>query len=202
MVSLVFHDQEQNLAPWIEAYRTRLRDAALDDIPFHMVDLLHGHGDYEGIEQEKRKRQLVAFGAFVRKLPVTYRAFRYSPFDIKDAEHLGARIAEDIRSLIDERLGFFQSFDRVVIYYDGGQKAVSAGLRRGFQSKLASDIAQYKKPVYQSKRLAQAADYFCSIELAADRYASGTVSNTYGRFFGSWKMFRSNYLKQVRRKLF
>lgn len=49
-------------------------------------------------------------------------------------------------------------------------------------------------------RLAQAADYLNSIELAANRYEAGEVSKSYARFYGSPRSFRQNFLKQARRK--
>jgi len=45
-------------------------------------------------------------------------------------------------------------------------------------------VADYRLISYQDRRLAQAADYFCSIELAAMRYERGEESNTYRKFYG------------------
>lgn len=49
--------------------------------------------------------------------------------------------------------------------------------------------------------LAQAADFFCSMELAALRYADHEETNTYIKLFGSHRAFKANHLKQMRRKL-
>lgn len=54
------------------AYEERLCERNLPDIPFHMVDLLHGHGDYELLDPAQRKPMLYAFATFVRTLPITY----------------------------------------------------------------------------------------------------------------------------------
>ena len=47
LVTLILHDQEEHLFSAMEGYRRHLRESGLPDIPFHMVDLLQGHGDYE-----------------------------------------------------------------------------------------------------------------------------------------------------------
>ena len=145
---------------------------------------------------------LVVFNTFVRSLPVTYQLFSYSDFDVKDAQQLTIRLEKDIETFLKGNLGTMQQYDEVAIYYDGGHKAVSAELRNAFNNTLSNNTPVFKVSRFQEKRLAQVADFFCSIELAAARYGSGIVSPTYNKFFGSWKDFRANYLKQVRRKRF
>ena len=176
LTALVFHDQSKELAQYIGPYLDRLSLEGLADIPFHGVDLIHGHGDYEGISPEKRKRHLIAFSMFVRTLPITYRVFSYE------------------RAYTEDR-------DRVAIYYDGGQEAVTASLHGAFDYALARSAAVYKPLSHQEKRLAQAADYLCTVGLAERRYERGDVSASYRRFFGTRRNFRQNFLKQVRRKL-
>lgn len=75
MATLVFHDQSKRFERFIDSYVARLQLEDLHDIPFHSVDLLHGHEDYEGLSVEKRKRPLVAFSMFVRTLPISYHTF-------------------------------------------------------------------------------------------------------------------------------
>ena len=48
LTALVFHDQSKELAQYIGPYLDRLSLEGLADIPFHGVDLIHGHGDYRG----------------------------------------------------------------------------------------------------------------------------------------------------------
>lgn len=200
MVVMVVHDQADVIDGHVGAYRERLRAAGLPDTPFHMVDLVHGHGDYEGMRLADRKRLLVSFATFVRSLPISYRLFSYTAFDVKDAAQLADRLERDVESFVSENLELFQGYDDVAVYYDGGHQAVGAALRRAFAASLASDVTHHKSPRYQDKRLSQVADFLCSIELAAMRYAEGPVSATYEKFFGGWKDFRANYLKQARRK--
>ena len=201
MLTLVFHDQADGLAPFIGAYDARLSLEGLPDIAFHNVELIHGHGDYEGIAVETRKRLLVAFSMFVRTLPVSYHTFKYDAADVRSREGLASRMRRDIVNFLFDHLGRFQLYDRVPIYYDGGHEAVTQALHGAFDFALARSAAEYKPLSHHEKRLAQAADYLCSIELAAMRYGAGDVSPTYERFYGTPRKFRQNYLKQARRKL-
>ena len=182
LTALVFHDQSKELAQYIGPYLDRLSLEGLADIPFHGVDLIHGHGDYEGISPEKRKRHLIAFSMFVRTLPITYRVFSYERTYTEDRDRLEARLRKDIIDFVFDRLDDFQLYDQVAIYYDGGQEAVTASLHGAFDYALARSAAVYKPLSHQEKRLAQAADYLCTVGLAERRYERGDVSASYRRF--------------------
>ncbi|WP_165063010.1 hypothetical protein [Adlercreutzia sp. ZJ154] len=201
MLTLVFHDQSESIAPMINAYEQRIALEDIPDLPFHAVDLLHGHEAYERLSVEQRKRLLVAFSMLVRTLPVSYKTFTYSASDVKGKEELQARMRKDIVNFLFDHLEKFQQFDKVPIYYDGGHKAVTDALHAAFDYVLAKDVAVYKNLSHQEKCLAQTADYLCTIELAAMKYGDGAESQTYLRFFGKYRNFKQNFLKQVRRKL-
>lgn len=200
LLTLVLHDQADDIAPCIAAYEARLAFEGLPDTPFHGVDLLHGHGRYETQDAATRKRLLVAFSMFVRTLPIKYKTFAYNSNDVVDAKDLRSRMRRDIVNFIFEHLSWFQGYDSVPIYYDGGHSAVTVALHEAFDYALARDVAIYKELSHETKRLAQAADYLCSIELANVRYEAGDVSSTYERFYGNARKFKQNYLKQAKRK--
>ncbi|WP_419039709.1 hypothetical protein [Parolsenella catena] len=44
------------------------------------------------------------------------------------------------------------------------------------------------------------ADYLCTIELAAVKYAAKEDGETYNKLFGGIRSFKKNWLKQARRK--
>ena len=54
MVAMVMHDQDDALGSYIAAYEERLTQSNLDDIPFHMADLLHGQEGYKGQKPKNR----------------------------------------------------------------------------------------------------------------------------------------------------
>ena len=84
LITLVFHDHSASLDGPIADYVARLGVRSLPDIPFHMVDLIHGHGGYEGLGPELRKPMLYAFATFVRTLPVSYVTLRFDAAEIGD----------------------------------------------------------------------------------------------------------------------
>lgn len=107
----------------------------------------------------------------------------------------------DISEFILGRLGFFQSFDDVKVYYDNGQDVVKSAIYGAFESALSHNVVIRRRTTMTEYRLAQVADYLCTIELAALKYAAKENGATYDKFFGGPGAFKRNWLKQARRKL-
>lgn len=202
LLTAVLHDQRYPIDGFIASYETNLRESSLPDIPFHAYDLQHKRGGYAGLEFEIRKRLFAKFEGFVRKLPVTYKTFAYRRPEFKDAAALSKRMYRDLSSFIRDNYSAFQLFTTIAIYYDGGQAAADAAIHRAFDETLSANTADYKRLRYQERRLAQAADYFCSMELAALRYANHEETNTYIKLFGHHRAFKANHLKQMRKRLY
>jgi hypothetical protein len=132
-----------------------------------------------------RKALLSRFNAFVRRLPIEYHTFSYSSYDVGGVKELSARMRRDLVNFVYEHFEGFRSFDRVVIYYDDGQQAVTKALHEAFDFMLGDGAVEYRRLRYQDRRLSQVADYLSSVELAAMRYAEGSESSTY-RIMTSW----------------
>ena len=113
---------------------------------------------------------------------------------------LSARMRRDLVDFVYRHFERFRSFDRAIVYYDDGQLAVTKALHECFDYMLGDDMVEYKRLRYQDRRLSQVADYLSSVELAAQRYAEGTESNTYHKLYGLKGDLKTNYLKQIRRK--
>lgn len=71
LLTLVFHDQADDIAPEIASYQNALSNAGLPDVAFHSEPLLNGHKGYEGMTVSQRKKLLAAFASFVRHLPIS-----------------------------------------------------------------------------------------------------------------------------------
>ena len=200
LLTLVLHDQNNPISDLIESYESSLSESSIPDVPFHAYDLYHRRGGYEGLDFETRKKLFMKFAGLVRRLPITYVTFKYRRSEYVDAKALSERMRKDLAAFVQDNLAEFQSYDTVAVYYDGGQNAVRTAIRNAFDETLSINTAEYKSLRYQERRLAQAADFFCSIELAALRYDDHEETETYRKLFGGARAFKSNYLKQVRRK--
>lgn len=200
LVTIVMHDHSDDITDPVSAYSTRLALANLPDIPFHGVELLHGHGGYESVGVGDRKRLLTQFSRLVRSLPFKYAVLRYDKSDTHGKAALEVKMRRDLALFVYDHLSYFQSYDSVAVYYDGGQGAVSASLHAALSYVLASDVADYREADYSARRLLQVADYICTVERVVAAYDAGTQTRTLERFFGSRRNLMQSYAKQLARK--
>ncbi len=201
LLTLVFHNQVHDVTSHIADYERALKDADLPNLAFHSEPLLNGHGSYKCLEISQRKKMLALFGTLVRHLPIKYKSFVYKRCDFNTPEKLFERMEFDIEKLLKENLEYFLSFDHVKIYYDNGQAIVKRALDEAASAVLSKQAIVKKRTMMTEYRLAQVADFLCSIELAAVKYSAKENGATYEKFFGSIGAFKKNWLKQARRKL-
>lgn len=200
VLTLVFHDQSDSLEEHLARHAKGLRKRGLADTPFHAGPLMHGHGAFENLDLKTRKAYFQLFFIDAQHLPVVYHSlvYRRSEFDGNDA--LVAKMRRDIASLLRDRLSFFQTFDRVKIYYDDGQTIVAHALYSAFEQALAKSSVLHRTYHASDFMLTQAADLLCALELAAVKFANKEATSTDERMFGSSGTFRKNYLRPLRRK--
>ncbi|MFR2917674.1 MAG: hypothetical protein ACLTCF_02170, partial [Eggerthellaceae bacterium] len=97
-----------SIADKIARYEQSLLDSDLPNIPFHSEPLLNGHGPYEGIGLQARKKMLYSFNVLTQRLPISYKTFVYRRNEFEDPTKLTARMKRDISNLLFDHLEFFQ----------------------------------------------------------------------------------------------
>lgn len=205
-IVLVFHEQDEEVKPIFADYERKLHEKHLKDIPMHTEPLLSGTGAYRTIAPSERQQMLTAFLMMVRKLPISYAVFMYRQSDFRDrgtgelnAEALRMRLQRDIIAFLRDYLAYFQCFDKIKRYYDNGQKVVLRALDGAIQEVFAKDAVEAKPASQVDYRLAQVADFLCTIELTARKYEASSPTNTDIRFFKKSKDFQKNYYRTVLR---
>ena len=77
LLTLVIHDQADSISDKVARYEESLLRSDLPNIPFHSEPLLNGHGPYQGMSLEQRKKMLYSFNILVQRLPIKYATFAY-----------------------------------------------------------------------------------------------------------------------------
>lgn len=199
LLTLVFHDQNEDILERIRMYEQALRDRRLPDIPFHAGPLFNGHDDYESIPLPIRKQLFTAFYTLVWHLPITYTTFTYRKHDLRGIKELETHMKQDIINFLFTHLEWFQQYDAVKIYYDGGQPVATYALRTAVEYALSMTAIQYRNSSPRDYRLSQVADCICALELTAQKYVDKRSTVTDGKMFGGIGAFKRNYLKKIRR---
>lgn len=73
-------------------------------------------------------------------------------------------------------------------------------LHRAMDFALSKDTVVYRAVAPEKYRLSQAADYVCTMELAALRYRDKQATATDEKFFGGWPQFKKGILREMRAK--
>ena len=200
LVTLVFHNQKDDISPIITFYEEILKTISLPNRPFHTSPLLYGKKEYAHDTLELRKRQLGSFFSFTQRLPIRYATFAYKRSEVPTPELFISRFRKDLVVFIAEHLAYFQSFDCVKIYYDNGQQMVTHALNAAFEYMLTPSTLMHRNATPSSYRLSQVADFLCTIELTALKAVSNDMTSSDIKFFGGNQAFKKNYLKKIRRK--
>ena len=199
-LTLVFHEQADDIETAVAKYEAALRDRGLDNLPFHASPLLNGHDQYSGLDISVRKSMFMAFFIMLRHLPIRYRTFMYRQSEYAGRAELFTRLRKDMTAFLFDGLAWFQSFDVVKIYYDDGQKVVTQSLHAAVEYVLSRKSLLYRNASPSEYRLAQAADMLCTLELTAQKFRAREATRTDEKFFGSAGAFRNNFMKIIKRK--
>ena len=200
LLTLFLHEQDDDISEGIKLYEQSLAEKGLPDVPFHTSPLLNGHDDYEGMELADRKRLLSAFRVFFRHMPVRYTCVALKTKEYPATDEVSNTMRRRLVEFLFDELPYFQGFDAVKIYYDNGQQSIAEAVHKAMDYALAKDAVIYRSASPADYRLSQVADYICTMELTALKYADKAATATDGKFFGSWSQFKKGILKEVRSK--
>lgn len=112
-----------------------------------------------------------------------------------DAISLTISLSKQLSAFLRENLSFFQSYDRVIIYYDNGQMELNRILASIFATTLSA--VEFRKVIPSEYRLFQVADMCCSLELIKLKLDRNELTASESIFFGSIRDLQKNYLKPM-----
>lgn len=199
LITIVLHDQSEDIGQILAPYEADLRARQIDDIPMHLGPLLNGNDDYKGLGVSTRKALLNGFRVMAGKLPFQYVTFAYRKSEFADYESLLSSMKRDLILSIFDNIDFFQKFRKIKVYYDNGQSVVTNALHDAVEYALAREAVIYRDAKPADYRLFQLADYICTLELTALKYQAHADTTTDRMFFGQWGSFKKNYLRKLRK---
>ena len=199
LITIVLHDQSEDIGQILAPYEADLRVRQIDDIPMHLGPLLNGNDDYKGLGVSTRKALLNGFRVMAGKLPFQYMTFAYRKSEFAGYESLFNSMKRDLILSIFDNIDFFQKFGKIKVYYDNGQSVVTNALHDAVEYALAREAVIYRDAEPADYRLFQLADYICTLELTALKYQAHADTATDRLFFGQWGSFKKNYFKKLRK---
>lgn len=200
IVTLVFHEQENDLTPFLISLNQQLSYLGYEDMAIHTEPLIRREEAYSKLSPNERRAILTKLFFFAIKAPITYKTFLYSKKEFENDFQLEAKMAKEVSSFIRENIAYFQGFTNVLLYYDGGQKIIT----RIMNTVLASELSQYeaRKALPKDYRLSQVADLICTIKLIKKKIESGSLSKSEELIFHSKRDFYKDFVRKLELKEF
>lgn len=109
-----------------------------------------------------------------------------------------AKLSKEIANILRANESFWNSFQKVIIYYDNGQVELTKILTSVFNTLYTHVEFRKVKPV--DYKLFQVADLICTLELLSEKASARTFSASELEFFGNVRDFKKNYLKHIVKK--
>lgn len=195
-VSMVLHDQSVDISRDLSTFEEHLTRIGYPHHAIHTGPLIRRESVYGNDLVEHRKRLFNALFHFTRKVNIRYAYAMVKKAECPDVIALTARLSKALAAILRDHAEFWQSFDRIIVYYDNGQ----IELTKILISVLGTLFAQveFRKVAPVDYKLFQVADLICTTELLAEK---ATFSRSEIEFFDNKRDFRKNYLKPIRKKL-
>ena len=148
---------------------------------------------------EKRKHLFNVLYYFAVYLPFSYFCIRVNKSECSNDIEQTAKLSKSITSEIRSRWEYWNSFDRIVVYYDNGQTQLTRIITSVFNALFSNVEMRKVRPV--DYKLFQVADLICTMELLADKAGHNGFSKSETEFFGSAGSFKKDYYKKLKVKL-
>lgn len=201
LVALVLHEQDASISAQASRFNRSLANSGLSHYaPVHTAPLIRREEGYKNLEGETRKKIFDALFAFSRRCAIKHKVVAVNKRQFGGGESLQRRVARELDSFTRENLGYFQSFDHVILYYDNGQKQLVRALEESF-GKILTNV-EFRTVNPSDYLLFQVADLACTMELVESRRRERGLTKSESSFFGGAASFKKTYLKAFRQQDF
>ena len=200
VLTMVFHDQSVDISRQISILDENLDNMGYGDVAIHTEPLIRREEIYENVEPNERRSLFTKLYYFVLHCDIKYKTFIYEKIHFEDDMKLEARMAKDFSFFLRNHLDFFLGFDKVIIYYDNGQRPISKMLNAVMATELNDYEMRKVRPV--DYRLFQAADLICTLTLLQQRYDANKLTRSDMLLFHSRNDLRKDFLKRIKDKEF
>ena len=200
IVTLVFHDQNIDISRQLSILDEALKQKGYEKVAIHTEPLIRREEIYQNISPNERRELFTKLYYFALNSDIRYKTFLFEKIHFEDDLQLEARMTKDMTFFFRRHQEYFNRFDKLIIYYDNGQKQVTRVLNRV----LATEISEYemRKVSPVNYRLFQAADLLCTLTLLQKRYDLNRLTRSDLLLFHSRSDLRKDFLKRIQKKEF
>lgn len=199
-VTLVFHDQNDDIHKEIKMLDDGVSCLGYDFTYLHTGPLIRREVPYRNMTIDERRKLLFKMRCFLLNAPIRHTTLKISRKESNDIFKLTSKISQKLKAFIDGHLEYFCSYDKIVIYYDNGQRQLNLILNTILNS-ILTDV-EFKVASPEEYRLLQLADFICSMEFLSLKQKEKRLSKSETSFFYKSQELKKSFIKAVKSKEF
>lgn len=194
IVSLVMHEQSRPIDEQVEHFQQRMHAEDLTAFePVHTAPLIRRENPYRNITGIIRRHIFDNLFSFAKRCDIKHKSLVIDKRRFGFGYDLEERIGRELGRFVRDNIEYFQSFDKVIVYYDKGQKEISRTLRVSFAASLSH--VEHRLVAPADYMLFQVADLCCTMELVRASWSTSGLTKSESAFFGGAGNFKKTYLK-------
>lgn len=196
-VSFTLHESSNSIENELKYWNRKLDELNYDGM-IHLAYLVAKRGDYSRFDLERRKSIFWTIFYFSNRVKVKIRTVIIDKKYINKKMQLNMALAREIGQFINDNKAYFDTFDKIVIYYDNGQETLATILDTLF----ATNPKVERKIEFDhiKKRLFQVSDMLTVIDKLDYKRKNNIAFTKAEKYFFNGKDFRHiiNLLKNKR----
>jgi len=196
VLTLVFHDQDQDISSQLKKIDEALRLASLpNERAIHSGPIIRREDEYHYMDLETRRLLFDKILTFARITKVRHKSFVFRKHEYPDRVSIAGRISREMTLFFKNNLNFFQSFERIFVYYDNGQAEITSIVNSIFNANFFD--VDIRKVTPSDYRLFQAADMLCTLEMINAKIEDNRLSNSEEMFFKGRRRLIKDYIRTM-----
>lgn len=197
LFSLVLHDQQFPIDEMVKELDRKISEHGFEPHAIHSGPIIRNEGYYQKYSTYERKRLFNDLLFFAKKVNIKHHTVTVDKRQFPTQSQLVDRLSKQLALFMKENLGYFTSFDKVIVYYDYGQSEVTTILTSVFNTLLSNVEFRHVQP--HQYKLFQVADLICTLELSKLKFDSNSNSISELNFYESHRQFRDYYYKTIKK---
>lgn len=192
-VSFTIHESDNDILNELKYLNESLDKQEYNGM-LHLAYLIAGRDDYSSFTLEQRQKIFWTIFNFARKVPVKLKTIILDKRYMNSKSQLNKAISIKISNFINENKQYFDTFDKIVIYYDNGQETLATILDIIFAT--SEKVERKIEFDHIKKRLFQVSDMLTFIDKLDYKYHNNMPFTKAEK-----KFFKNKEIEYIKRKL-
>ncbi len=198
LVTMVFHNQANSISQHVLDLENALERHGYNNFLIHAGPIIRREREYLTMNIDERRTIFFKMLAFYKHAPIKHSTIIVNKRETSGIFQLTARLSKQLNSIIQTNLTYFQSFDKVIVYYDNGQQQLNLIINTILNTAL-NDV-DFRKATPSQYRLLQVADFVCTLELLKLKRAEKRLSKSEEAFFYKPNELKKTFIKALDEK--